>query len=59
MKTPFFRWVWQHSVEDAKFTSWASGAPLLGSTSNNDDVDVQYDNDDNDYADVFMINDKY
>jgi len=24
------RWVWQHSIKDASFTSWALGAPAIG-----------------------------
>ena len=24
------RWVWQHSIKDASFTSWAAGAPAVG-----------------------------
>ena len=24
------RWVWQHSIKDASFTSWAEGAPAIG-----------------------------
>ena len=24
------RWVWQHSIKDASFTSWAEGAPATG-----------------------------
>ena len=32
-----FRWVWQHSVEDAEFTSWAPGAPLQGANLNYED----------------------
>jgi len=24
------RWVWQHSIKDASFTSWAAGAPAIG-----------------------------
>jgi len=24
------RWVWQHSIKDASFTSWAGGAPAVG-----------------------------
>ena len=46
-----FRWVWQHSVEDAEFTSWAHGAPLQGANSSNEDED----DDQHPYHDGVMV----